>query len=236
MRNLMTHTAGFEETLRPLLLGNPYTIEPLDSVLKGALPPRIFPPGAVPAYSNYGATLAGYIVQRVSGEPFDAYVARHIFAPLGMRHATIAQPLPKNLLKDMSKGYDVASGPATGFEMISMGPAGGLSASGNDIARFMIAHLDNGAYGNARILSPEMTARMHGIALRTFPHLLPMAYGFYRSDRNGWTIIAHGGDTGAFHSNLALLPRPGSAFSCRSTAPAPALLRGACAAPISGAS
>ncbi|HEY0302666.1 MAG TPA: serine hydrolase domain-containing protein, partial [Rhizomicrobium sp.] len=209
MRNLMTHSAGFEETLRPLLLGNPHTLEPLNSVLKEALPPRIFPPGEVPAYSNYGATLAGYIVQRVSGEPFDDYVARHIFGPLGMRHATFAQPLPKNLLKDMSKGYEVASGPATAFEMVSMGPAGGLSASGNDIARFMIAHLDGGAYGNARILSPEMTARMHDTALQTFPHLLPMAYGFYRSDRNGWTIIAHGGDTGAFHSNLALLPKAG---------------------------
>jgi CubicO group peptidase (beta-lactamase class C family) len=207
LRQLMTHTAGFEETLRPLFLGSPSGVEPLGDVLKGALPARIFVPGEVPAYSNYGATLAGYIVQRVSGEKFDDYVQRHIFAPLGMAHATFAQPLPKALAPDMSKGYQLASGPETPFEVISMVPAGGLSASGDDIARFMIAHLHDGAYGNARILSPEMAVRMHGAATHIFPHLLPMAYGFYRDDRNGWTVIEHGGDTGVFHSILSLIPK-----------------------------
>lgn len=207
MRELMTHTAGFEETLRPLLLGNPTSIELLDSVLKGALPARIFPPGEVPSYSNYGATLAGYIVQRVSGEPFDGYIQRHIFAPLGMAHATFVQPLPKALAGDMAKGYMLASGPPTPFEMISMGPAGGLSASGDDMARFMLAHLGDGAYDGRRILSPEMTVRMHAVALQVFPHLLPMAHGFYRDDRNGWVVLEHGGDTGVFHSLLALIPK-----------------------------
>lgn len=205
LRNLMTHTAGFEETLRPLLLGDPDTLEPVDSVLKNGIPARIFPPGEVPAYSNYGATLAGYIVERVSGEKFTDYVQRHIFAPLGMTHATFVQPLPAALRKDMSKGYQVASGPQTPFEMISMTPAGGLSASGADLGRFMIAHLNDGAFGGARILSPELAVRMHGVAFRPFSALSPMAYGFYHDDMNGHPIIAHGGDTGVFHSNMELI-------------------------------
>ncbi|MEI9992412.1 MAG: serine hydrolase domain-containing protein [Rhizomicrobium sp.] len=205
MRELMTHTAGFEETFRPLLIGNPKSVEALDRVVKEALPRRIFAPGEVPAYSNYGATLAGYIVQRVSGEKFEDYVQRHIFAPLGMTHASFVQPLPPVLAADMSKGYTLASGPATPFEMISMTPAGGLSASGGDIARFMIAHLHDGAYGAGRILSPRMAVKMHGIAFRPFPALSPMAYGFYHDDINGHRIVAHGGDTGVFHSDLELI-------------------------------
>src|SRR6185312_16928219 len=69
------------------------------------LPAQIFPPGKVVAYSNYGAMLAGYIVERVSGEPFDEYIARHIFQPLGMTHSTFEQPPPSALAKDLSKGY-----------------------------------------------------------------------------------------------------------------------------------
>ena len=122
-----------------------------------------------------------------------------------MTHATFVQPLPAALARDMSKGYQVASGPAMPFEMISMSPAGGLSASGGDIARFMIAHLNNGAYGGARILTPEMAIKMHGVASWPFPALSPMAYGFYHDDTNGHRIVAHGGDTGPFHSNLELI-------------------------------
>ena len=205
MRNLMTHTPGFEESFRSLLVGNPNSVEPLDRLVREALPQRIFPPGEVPAYSNYGATLAGYIVQRVSGEKFEDYVQRHIFAPLGMTHASFVQPLPAALRADMSKGYHLASGPAAPFEMIAMSPAGGLSVSGGDIARFMIAHLHSGAYGAGRILSPEMAVMMHGIASRPFSALSPMAYGFYHDDLNGHRIVAHGGDTGVFHSNLELI-------------------------------
>jgi len=201
MRNLMTHTAGFDETYRSLLIGDPKGLEPLRQVLTEDIPARSYPPGAVPAYSNYGATLAGYIVARVSGEKFEDYVQHHIFAPLGMTHATFVQPLPTALAPDMSKGYQIASGPATPFEMINMGPAGGLSASGADMAKFMIAHLD----GGAPILSARAAAEMHSVAARVLPDLDPMAHGFYHDDKNGHSVIEHGGDTGVFHSQLSLL-------------------------------
>lgn len=205
LRNLMTHTAGFEEALRPLVIGGPGPLEALDKLLKDSMPARVYPPGEVPAYSNYGATLAGYIVQRVSGENFNDYVQRHIFAPLGMKHATFVQPLPAALSRDMSKGYANAAGAAVPFEMISMAPAGGLSASGGDIARFMLAHLGDGAYGDARILPAQLAVRMHGTAFRPFADLPPMAYGFYHEDMNGHVLIQHDGDTGVFHSMLTLV-------------------------------
>jgi CubicO group peptidase (beta-lactamase class C family) len=203
LRNLMTHTGGFEEKIKHLELKDPK--EELGAVLKAWVPERIFAPGEVPAYSNYGASLAGYIVQRVSGEKFADYVAHHIFQPLGMAHSTFEQPLPKSLAGDMSKGYDVGSGAAKPFEMISISPAGALSASGDDIARFMLAHLNNGSYNGAQILKPETAKYMHEFLYQRRPPAPGMALGFYHEDRNGHAIIGHGGDTILFHSDLHLI-------------------------------
>src|SRR5262249_26964561 len=151
LRNVMTHTTGFEETIKNLMTDDPRMQRSLAHSLKDWVPERMYPPGEVPSYSNYGAALAGYIVQRVSGEPFEQYIARNIFRPLDMNHSTFVQPLPKQFAADMSKGYARASGEAKPFELISMTPAGGLSASADDLTRFMMAHLNDGTYGGAQI-------------------------------------------------------------------------------------
>ena len=83
LRNLMTHTPGFAETAKYLIDFGEKHPKPLGQILARWTPERIYAPGTMPAYSNYGASVAGYIVERVSGEPFNAYVARHIFAPAG---------------------------------------------------------------------------------------------------------------------------------------------------------
>ncbi|HUI59356.1 MAG TPA: serine hydrolase domain-containing protein, partial [Steroidobacteraceae bacterium] len=202
MRQIMTHTAGFEEALSGLIV-HTATVPGLDAVVKGWVPKRIFAPGTTPAYSNYATALAGYIVQRVSGEPFDSYIAKHIFEPLGMAHATFAEPLPPNLAADMSKGYAQASSPAKPFEMITVRPAGSASVSGADMARFMISHLDE---DHSVLLKPQTMREMHGTALTLMPPLNRMELGFYEANLNGQRIIAHGGDTQWFHSDLWLLP------------------------------
>ena len=165
MRNLMTHTAGFEETAKYLIGAEPWAAPALDRYLKENLPERIFPAGKIPSYSNYGATLAGYIVQRVSGQPFADYIDQHIFAPLGMQHATVRQPLPANLKPLMSSGYEDASGKPKPFEIVGPAPAGSSSVSGADMARFMIAHLQDGQFNGVQILKPETARMMHSTAL-----------------------------------------------------------------------
>lgn len=200
LRNLMTHTPGFEETIKYLILYEPNKVAPLGKVLSRWVPDRIYAPGTMPAYSNYGAALAGYIVERVSGEPFDDYIQHHIFTPLGMAHSSFAQPLPAPLAGMMSKGYKQASQPAGKFELVSVAPAGSLSSTGADMARFMIAHLSNGG----PLLDAKTAALMHAPANRPIAGLPAMALGFYHEDRNGLTIIGHGGDTTMFHSDLHL--------------------------------
>jgi CubicO group peptidase (beta-lactamase class C family) len=205
LRNLMTHTPGFEEAIRNLGTTDPKGLLTLETYLKEWVPTRIFPPGEISAYSNYGAALAGYIVQRVSGEPFERYIDEHIFAPLDMQHASFAQPLPKAIAGDMSTGYELASGDPQKFEYINVAPAGALAASGDDIAHFMIAHLNDGAYGHARILDAATAQQMHTTTFTPDPALPGMALGFYHEDRNGETVIGHGGDTMYFHSDLHLI-------------------------------
>jgi len=201
--NLMTHTPGFEEAVKDLISLGPKEI-PYDTLLKRWVPNRIYAPGTTPAYSNYGASLAGYIVQRTSGEPFDAYLEHHIFGPLGMTHSTFRQPLPANLQPDMAEGYTPGSDKPKGFEFVNAAPAGALSATGDDMAKFMIAHLQNGTYNGAQILNPQTAILMHSRANTPFPSGDGMAHGFYETNINGLHVIAHGGDTEAFHSDLHL--------------------------------
>ncbi len=206
MRDLMTHTPGWEESLKELFVANASDLYPLSRYLPERLPREIFPPGTTPAYSNYGAALAGYIVSRVSGMPFDDYIEKNIYQPLGMNHATFRQPLPDNLKPLMSEGYKLASEPAKGFEFVEAYPAGSMSVSGADMAKFMIAHLQNGEYDGARILKPETAQLMHSRAFGLLPYMNGIDYGFYEESRNGLRIIGHGGDTQWFHSDMHLVP------------------------------
>ena len=206
MRNLMTHTPGFDETARGLILLDAKQLPPLGEILKYWIPPRVTAAGSTPAYSNYGAALAGYIVERVSGMPFDDYIEQKLFAPLDMQHATFRQPLPDRLKADMSNGYKVGSGEPQRFEVVNVPPAGSVSASGADMGSFMIAHLQNGAAGAGRILQEKTAVQMHTTANTMIPPLNRMLLGFYESNINGRRVISHGGDVEWFHSDLNLLP------------------------------
>ena len=212
LKNLLTHTPGFEESVKDLITFKQDSPD-LGRYLKAHIPRRIFPPGTVPAYSNYGAALAGYIVERVSGEPFNQYVEAHIFKPLGMGHSTFVQPLPPELAGNMSLGYSVASEkPLQAFEVVTPFPAGSLSSTADDMSRFMLAHLQDGRLGDAQILKPETAQLMHSRLFGLDPAANAMAYGFYEETRNGHRIVGHAGDTGAFHSDLHLVLDSGLGF------------------------
>jgi CubicO group peptidase (beta-lactamase class C family) len=206
LRNIMTHTPGFEETAQELFVADAKNLKPLGTYLKEHLPERVYPPGTTPAYSNYATTMAGYIVQRVSGQSFDDYIDQHILKPLGMTHSTFRQPLPPALQPLMSKGYQLASQPAKDFEFVEAFPAGSSSVSAMDMSRFMIAHLQDGQLDGAQILKPETARLMHARQFENLPGMNAMALGFYEETRNGHRIIGHGGDTQYFHSDLHLIP------------------------------
>ena len=201
MRNLMTHTPGFEEAFKGGIRFSG-AVPPLGEVLKRLLPERVYAPGTTPAYSNYGAGIASYIVERVSGIPFAEYIERNIFAPLGMSHASFRQPLPAQLAPFMAQGYPQASVDPKPYELISVPGAGSLAVSGADMAKFMIAHLNQGA----GLLKPETALLMHDPSHVTVPGTDRMALGFYEMQVNGLSAIAHGGDLNYFHSDMWIFP------------------------------
>jgi CubicO group peptidase (beta-lactamase class C family) len=205
LRNLMTHSGGFEDTWRDMGVEDPRQATQLESYVKDHIPRRIYPPGEVSAYSNYGATLTGYLVQRISGKRFEDYVDENIFRPLGMNRTTFAQPLPKDLAPMVSQGYGVASSPPGPFEIMNSFPAGSVSASASDMCRFMLAHLQDGQLNGARILSAETARLMHSRMFTFDERMNSWAYGFYEESTNGHRIIGHGGDLQRFHSDLHLI-------------------------------
>ncbi len=211
MRELMQHVAGFEEQAKGIMSDDPKSLG-FEALLKQWVPERVFAPGSTPAYSNYGASLAGYIVQRVSGESFDDYMDKHIFAPLDMKYSTFRQPLPAKLEPLMSSCYLQASEPAKKFEFIGPAPAGALSSPGEDMAHFMIAHLQNGEYHGNRILKAETAEMMHNSPLTILPPLNRMELGFFETNINGREVIAHLGDTQCFHTSLHLFLKEGVGF------------------------
>jgi CubicO group peptidase (beta-lactamase class C family) len=206
MRDLMTMTPGFAESIRDLIFASPRKPYPLRQYLIERMPPRIFPPGKVVAYSNYGATLGGYIVQRVSGEPFDQYVEDHILKPLAMAHSTFVQPLPSALAGDLATGYITATDKTiVPFEVIEPYPAGSFTSSATDMANFMIMQLQGGQFDGNTVLPAATAQLMHSPHYNAAPDMNGYDFGFYRENRNGLRIIGHGGDTLAFHSDLHLL-------------------------------
>jgi CubicO group peptidase (beta-lactamase class C family) len=204
VHQLMTHTSGFEELVRGLLARDPARLMPIETYVRETRPARIFPPGEVPSYCNYCVTLEGYIVQRVSGEKFDDYLDKHIFAPLGMNNSTFRQPLPARLAPNMSSGYRVASQPARYFELVGPAPAGSLSTTGADMAKFMIAWMHAFAGAESPLLGHEAAQRMQTTMFRAVPPTQGMAVGFFERDLNGHRVREHEGDTQFFHSRLAM--------------------------------
>jgi CubicO group peptidase (beta-lactamase class C family) len=209
LRHLLTHTAGFEERLGGLIGPEGTTVDLRDALATDP-PEQVYRPGTVPAYSNYGNALAGYVVDRVSGEPFEDYVAEHVLAPAGMTSSTFAQPVPEALRGRLALGYGTSDGPAAGFEVVGTPPAGALSAPATDMARFMLAQLGEPVTGEA-VLSDDTRALMQspGLgqdALGTLADGPRMTLGFFQEDRNGHRIVGHGGDTNVFHAHLQLYP------------------------------
>ncbi len=208
LRNIMTHTPGFEDVGEGLFVLLEDDMLTLEQYLKRYLPARVFPAGDVMAYSNYATGLAGYIVELVSGMDFEDYVEENIFQPLNMNNSTFRQPLPDHLSEDLARAYKYAGGQyhQGDFEYMSNNAAGAMSTTANDIANFMLAHLQLGSFENNQILQEETALEMHNYHFSHHPEIEGMALGFARDRINGEQVIAHTGATTLFYSGLYLLP------------------------------
>jgi CubicO group peptidase (beta-lactamase class C family) len=206
MANLLTHTGGFNDRGIGAFARTPSDLEPLGAYLAGHMPERVMPPGEVTSYSNHGLALAGYIVEAVSGLAFEQYVAQQILQPLGMEHSSFAQPLPPELAAALASPYPSGLQPGP-MIYTPLAPAGMLSTTAEDMAHFLIAHLQDGRYGDARILDEDTAQQMHQRQFANHPDIAGWAYGFTERVENGQRVLDHGGaDPTGYGSMAVLLP------------------------------
>lgn len=208
LKHILTHTPGFEDGgLGYLITHNAEDAATIEEFASNYIPARVNKPGKYGSYSNYGTALAGYIVQNVTGVPFDEYIEQNILEPLGMNNTTFREPLPENLAGGMTVGYKREAGvyEPQPYEIIGGGrPAGSIASTASDMTKFMMAHLNGGRLGDAQILQPETAALMHSVLFQPDERLGGMAYGFYEQYINGRRLIGHGGDTFQFHTDMML--------------------------------
>lgn len=205
LRDLMTQTAGFEDAVKDRYAYDAASLIPYDAWVKRWTPARIYTAGEVPAYSSYGVALAGYLVQRASGQPFADYMDRHILQPLDMKHASFRQPLPASLQDDVALSYGPFAPPRP-FDLRTAVPAAALSVSGEDMAHFMVAHLQYGRSGNAQLLEQASVQAMQSEQRTAIPGLPGMALGWERMDLDGQTALGQASDYAGSHHLLVLLP------------------------------
>lgn len=216
MAHLMSHSAGLDEFFFGVVAPDAAEVLPLGEYLRTHLPPRVRPPGIATGYTNYGAALAGYIVERVSGQPYATYIEEHILKPLGMANTSPQALLPEALSQNMSLTYAYTDGAFLIAKDSWLFPHGtphcSIKSTATDMARFMIAHLQDGAYQGARILTAETTRLMHSQHFTQDQRLKGWAHGFMELRMHNPRMIGHGGDSTYFHSQMVLVPEAGLGF------------------------
>ena len=214
LKHLMTHTSGIEDRWLESLTPDASELVSEREWLVDNFPGRVRPPGEAAGYSNYNAMLGGYIVARVSGEPYDQYIQKHIFDPLGMTHSNVHLQIPENLRPFVSKSYTYSDGVLQQFpdymgQTAGM-PSGFHQASVTDMARFMIARLEGGFYGDAstemRILKEETAQKMLTTLYTPDPRLRGTAYGLFDFSDNGQWVLGHSGYAPMMYGLFLLLP------------------------------
>jgi CubicO group peptidase (beta-lactamase class C family) len=155
LRHLMTHTAGFENRDFGWLAPSPEAVTPLGQWLAANVPARVRPPGVE----------ADYVIERVASVPYQQYVEQRLLEPLGMQRSTVRQRVPPDLAPDVARGHVFEGGrfrdqPLHMYQGI---PAGGIQATAPDVARFMLAHLQDGRHDGGRILEEATARRMRQV-------------------------------------------------------------------------
>ncbi len=209
LHHLLTHTAGFDEVWN--VTTSPTNISILPEFLETNLPKRIYAPGEVFCYSNYGYALAGYLVEVISGINFDQYVKINIFDPLGMNSSGFEQPFSSSHLEDFAQGYYFEDEEPIPLELyyFMAYPAGSLYTTASDMSKFIVAHLNGGVYNNSRILNTSTIQLMQSRQFTHHPQLGGYCYGFYEyidHINQNISIIHHAGDLYGFASDLVLFP------------------------------
>ncbi|MGE0863497.1 MAG: serine hydrolase domain-containing protein [Vicinamibacterales bacterium] len=205
--HLLQHTAGFDD----MHFNEIYNLEdepdlPLIDVLRRNPRSRDvrWRPGTRASYSNPGYAVAGYLVEKITGRPYEDFIAERTFAPLGMTTSSFRLTAADERL--LAKGYRDRSGPPVPYSQIYLRPAGNLHTSPRELASFVQALLNWGETAEHLVIDPEYLSNMeHPRSSLASEAGLRVGYGsgIAASTTEGFPMLGHGGGIDGFSSLYA---------------------------------
>lgn len=204
VEDLLDHTSGLDEIRPGTQAPTADSVLSLADFLRTRLV-RVRPPGQIISYSTYGITLAGDLVEEVSGVPFETYLRQEIWAPLGMARTNIT--VPPGLRESVSPGYELTNGvnEIAPWEWYHTTPASSVNSTALDMAAFIKAHVGDSATAHL-VMSDRAYGDMHRQHITMHPRLPGFAIGFYEDYVGTLRVLEHGGQVAGFSSLLILIP------------------------------
>ncbi len=198
MKQLLTHTAGFDFMLSHLESENEKDRMTLKEFVTECQPPQVYQPGEVSNYSNYGIALAGYVIECISGQSFADYAQDNIFGPLNMNFTTY---------KSEGKGIVSKAYSPLGEEkqdvIVNSYPAGSATTTAHDMAVFMNFLLGE---GDQKVITQASKEEIFAQNFSMEKALPGLGYVWMRYERNGHIFYIHDGGTANFTSQIAIFP------------------------------
>lgn len=210
MLNLMHHDAGWEDNYTDLFYHSAKDVKPLGEMLTISEPSQINKPGEIVAYSNYGVAVAGYIVEKITEQPFYDYVNEHIFTALDMKNTAIHPSQEDNksvaLKRESVHGY--LGNRDSGFSRspysriyIGLYPAGSAIGTTEDAAKFLAALMPQEGK-NSPLFKTNTTLDNMLTTSDYYDDGIPRnAHGFWQG-MYAVGVLEHGGNTDSFSSNF----------------------------------
>ncbi|MEM7079997.1 MAG: serine hydrolase domain-containing protein [Pseudomonadota bacterium] len=205
MRHLMSHTAGFEDVVIDLGRRSADELLPLGDYLKDHLPQQVRPAGQFSSYSNHSTAIAAHVIEVISGQDWSTYLEQNILGPLDMQRTVARHPMPAALRADLAAAYRRKAGAWQAHEFLHwmIYPAGMMSTTGSDMAKFMQRQLA----GGPPVLAPTTYQEMLTPLYRPFDGANAWLHGYVDQTRNNVRMYGHGGDLNGFHSDLVFFPQ-----------------------------
>ncbi len=208
--NLLEHTAGFDD-MEPAEVYNvrdPYDYPLLDVFQRFQEPQRVrWSPNTRMSYSNPGYGVAGYLIEKITGQSYDKYIRETFLEPLGMTNADYRFTDANKAL--LASGYDGKSPKPVGYPYIYLRPAGDMKASPGELAKLVQFFLRRGMVRQTQLLKPESIARMEtprtSLAAQSG---LRLGYGLANYTEVAGGVVTHGHDGGidGFISTYRYMP------------------------------
>ncbi|MEO3745105.1 serine hydrolase domain-containing protein [Plantactinospora sp. B5E13] len=210
VRQLLTHTTGLPQIMGGGLADR-YDNAPggLTRLVRDLASLRsTMPPGGRYQYSNANYAIAGVLVEEVTGQPYGSYLRQHVLDPLGMTRSAATAAEARAVDLPAGHRYHFGHPRRVGSSYDTSGvPYGYLAVSLTDVTHYAIAQLNDGRYGEHRVLSAQGVAQLHTGRVGTGGDgKYGLGWREHTFDDAGGRIVWHAGATPEFFSHLVLVP------------------------------